>query len=304
MKEIPNALQHLKNNDPLQVTKKKNSIKQESPDREEIENRRTSIMEMEEISHLKHQLSSIEVPMNDINNDIKTNTEPIVGFAVEPLLPLVKACAPLNDIIHNMAFYVQVALHETPETPTDQLTIDESAAIRLYTIEWEEPYRSLYSMLNFTLKAGTRQELRPYYKYLKLLLTALVKIPCAPPLTIWRGVPKDLSPEFPPGTQVTWWSFSSCTTSLTVLENNMYLGNSGERTLFSVETINGRVIRDHSYYVTEDEILLLPGTRMIVQSQFSPAPELHIIHLKQVVPDEILLEPPFEGNHNAYSLSL
>ncbi|CAF5114256.1 unnamed protein product, partial [Rotaria sp. Silwood1] len=32
-----------------------------------------------------------------------------------------------------------------------------------------------------------------------------------------------------------------------------------------------------------------------VQSQFSPATDLYIIHLKQVIPDEILLQPPFEG---------
>ena len=306
----------MKKNDPLQAVKKKILIKKDSPDREETDHQRTSIVEIEDVSHLKHQLnpiadSAVEIAMSDINtsssdiiNDIKTSSGPIIGYAKEPLLPLVKACAPLNNLIHNMAFYVQLALHETPEIPSDQLTIDESAAIRLYTIEWEEPYRSLYSMLNYTLKTGTREELRPYFKYLKLLLTGLAKVPCTPPLTIWRGIPKDLSPEFPPGTPVTWWSFSSCTTALSVLENNMYLGNSGERTLFSVETINGRIIRDHSYYVTEDEILLLPGTHMIVQSQFSPAPELHIIHLKQVVPEEMLLEPPFEGNRNFHYLSL
>ena len=67
---------------------------------------------------------------------------------------------------------------------------------------------------------------------MKLFITALVKLPCVPPLTVWRGVTKDLSTEFSPGTPVTWWSFSSCTTELTVLENNMYLGDSGSRTLF------------------------------------------------------------------------
>jgi hypothetical protein len=218
-----------------------------------------------------------------------------MSYADEPLLPLVKACAPLINIVHDLATYVQLSLHETPEQPSDGLTIDESAAIRLYTIEWKAPHRSLYSMLNHTLKTGTRQELRPYFRYLKLLLTALIKLPCVEPLTIWRGVTKDMSAEFPPGTLVTWWSFSSCTTSLTVLENNMYLGNTGERTLFSVDVINGRTIRNHSHFVTEDEILLLPGTHMIVQSQLSPAPELHIIHLKQITPIETLLEPPFEG---------
>jgi hypothetical protein len=37
---------------------------------------------------------------------------------------------------------------------------------------------------------------------------------------------------------------------------------------------------------------------MIVQSQLSPAPDLHIIHLKQVIPNEMLLELPFEGTVN------
>jgi len=136
---------------------------------------------------------------------------------------------------------------------------------------------------------------------MKLFLTALVKLPCLPPATVWRGVTKNVSADFPPGTPVTWWAFSSCTTELTVLENNMYLGNTGNRTLFSVETINGRTVRAHSHFVTEDEILLLPGTHMIVQSQFSPGSDLHIIHLKQVVPKEVLLEPPFEGNFNIFN---
>ncbi len=247
--------------------------------------------------------ATIEEPnlrTTNIINDVRADLGPIVGYAEEPLLPLFKACAPLTDIVHNISFYVQLALNETPEVPPDGLTIDESASIRLYTIEWDGPHRSLYSMLNHTLKNDDREHLRPYFKYLKLFLTALVKLPCVPPVTVWRGVTKNLSTEFPPGTLVTWWAFSSCTTELTVLENNMYLGNTGNRTLFSVEVMNGRTVRAHSHFVTEDEILLLPGTYMIVQSQFSPAPDLHIIHLKQTIPEEVLLEPPFEGNFNIF----
>ena len=81
-----------------------------------------------------------------------------------------------------------MALDETPEEPQDGLTIDESAAIRLYTIEWQKPHRSLYSMLNETLKTADRKALQPYFKYFKLFLTALVKLPSVPPQTIWRGV--------------------------------------------------------------------------------------------------------------------
>ncbi|CAF4170637.1 unnamed protein product, partial [Rotaria sordida] len=244
------------------------------------------------VEHNREEINS--VIMNDVN-DFKKSSNPILGYVDEPLLPLVKACAPLNDILHDLSKYVQLALNETPEEPLDNLTIDESAAIRLYTIEWNAPHRSLYSMLNHTLKTGTREDVRPYFKYLKLFLTAVIKLPCLPQLTVWRGVTRNLRAEFPPGTLVTWWPFSSCTTSLTVLQNNMYLGISGDRTLFSVEVINGRSINGHSHFVTEDEVLLLPGTHMEDQSQVSPAPELYIVHLKQLIPEEVLLEPPFEG---------
>jgi hypothetical protein len=74
------------------------------------------------------------------------------------------------------------------------------------------------------------------------------------------------------------------------------LATAGERTLFSVEAINGRIIRAHSHFDYEDEILLLPGTFMAVHSHISPAPDLHIIHLKQLKPIKTLLELPFEGN--------
>ncbi|CAF4191802.1 unnamed protein product [Rotaria sordida] len=130
---------------------------------------------------------------------------------------------------------------------------------------------------------------------MKLFLTTLTKIPCLPPSTVWRGITKNISEEFQPSTVMTLWPFSSCTVTLPVLENNINLGTTGNRTLLSIEVINGRNIRDHSHFQTEDETLLPPGTRMIIQSQFSPASGLHVIHLKQIIPKEVLLESPFEA---------
>ena len=115
---------------------------------------------------------------------------------------------------------------------------------------------------------------------MKFFLTALTKIPCLPPSTVWRGITKNISEEFHLGTVMTLWPFSSCTVTLPVLENNIYLGTTGNRTLLSIEVIN-------SHLQTEDETLLLPGARMIVQSQFSPASGLHVIHLKQIIPKEV-----------------
>ncbi|CAF3929622.1 unnamed protein product, partial [Rotaria sp. Silwood1] len=127
---------------------------------------------------------------------------PIVGYASEPLLALADACTPLIPIIFNILTYTSTALEHTPDNPSDGLTRDESAAICLYTMEWTDGQRSLYSILNETLRAADREYLRPWFKYLKLLLTALVKIPCASQQTVWRGIRKDLSLEFPQGTPV------------------------------------------------------------------------------------------------------
>jgi hypothetical protein len=164
-------------------------------------------------------------------------------------------------------------------------------------MEWANS-ESLYTVLNQALKSTDRKQLRPWLRYLKLFLTALAKLPFAPQQTVWRGVRKNLSEEYPQGLEVVWWAFSSCTKSLTVLESDLYLGSLGDRTLFSIEAINAKIIREHSHFQTEDEILLLPGTFMEVVSKCNPAPDLHIVHLKQKISPEALLEPPFEGNND------
>ncbi|CAF0739377.1 unnamed protein product [Didymodactylos carnosus] len=218
---------------------------------------------------------------------------PIVGYAQEPLLPLADACAPLASIVHDISTYVSVALERTPDAPADGLTHDEAASIHLYTMEWGDGNRSLSSILNQTLKTDNREDLRPWFKYMKLFLTALIKIPCMPSQTAWRGERKYKSHEYSPGAQVTWWAFSSCATSIDALESG--LGNTGERTLFSIELINARNIRAHSHFQQEDELLMLPGTYMEVHTVFNPAADLYIVHLRQMIPNEMLLEPPFEG---------
>ncbi len=232
-----------------------------------------------------------------INEEPKDSGElnPIVGYAQESSLSLFDACISLVGIVDDVLNYVATAIKTTPDHPADGLTRDESASICLYTMEWPNENTSLYIILNRALRTGDRNNLRPWYKYLKLLLTALVKIPCAQRQTVWCGTRQNVSDVFPHEAQVTWWSFSSCTTTPTVLENELCLGHTGNRTLFSIEVFNARDVSAHSYVKTENEVLLLPGTHMKVQSQSNPTADLHIIHLREIIPTTMLLEPPPEG---------
>ena len=236
--------------------------------------------------------------LSGVSDEPKQILQPISGYTHEPLLTLEEACEPLLNIVPRLPAHIWVA-KQNSKNPSDGLTQDESAAIRLYTMEWDagsdDVHSSLYAQLNRTLKQVDRTKLRPWFRYLKLFLTALAKLPPAPRQTVWRGVRKNYSADYAPGDEVTWWAFSSCTASLSVLESELYLGTTGTRTLFSIEAINGRTVRSHSYFKNEDEILLLPGTFLEVKSRLNPAPDLHIIHLQQKIPPHDLLEPPFEG---------
>ena len=214
---------------------------------------------------------------------------PIRGYAKEPVLPLEDAVEPIYGELNDLDIMVDTAKRNSKK-PADGLTSNESAAIQLYTMEWEEGNRSLYTTLNNTLRSERREPLKPWFRYLKLILTALFKLPSLRS-TVWRGVRGNVSDQY--DEDQVWWGFSSCTESVEVMEK--FLGKSGMRTLFNIECINGKAIRAHSFYPKENEILLMPGTYFTVVSKWSPSKDLHIIHLRETPPSRPYLEPPFES---------
>lgn len=64
--------------------------------------------------------------------------------------------------------------------------------------------------------------------------------------------------------------------------------------MFTIETNSGKSIRGMSYFQNEDEILLPPGRYLRVIDKWSPAPDLHIIHLREVQPPYRMLADPFD----------
>jgi hypothetical protein len=104
----------------------------------------------------------------------------------------------------------------------------------------------------------------------------------------------DLRAEYKPGEFCTWWAFSSCTTTINLLTQEQYFGQSNSGTLFAIECLNGKNIKNHSYFANEDEVLLLPCTHFQVIDHFNRRDGLSIIHLREVPSPHLLLELPFE----------
>ncbi|CAF1350159.1 unnamed protein product [Adineta steineri] len=228
--------------------------------------------------------------VSDILKEPQKMLMPIRGYEEMPIVSLEEAVTPLVSILPEIQDYAYVAKQRCESVPPDGLTQDESASIMLYSMEWKPHEKCLYFALNATLRTEDRRKLERWFSYLKLILTALEKLPSTR-RNVFRGVNLDLTNQYTQGKTFVWWGFSSCTTSIEVLENEQFLDKTGQRTLFTIECDSGKDISCHSYYQSEKEVLLLAARQFIVVGYLRPAPGLHMIQLKETKPPITLLQP-------------
>ena len=77
-----------------------------------------------------------------------------------PLVTLEEVIEPLVSILPDIRLKARIVKQKC-RNPADGLTSDQSAAIVLYTIEWEVQNRSLYFVLNTHLRTPDRTMLKP-----------------------------------------------------------------------------------------------------------------------------------------------
>ena len=115
--------------------------------------------------------------LESVRDEPKRLLVAISGYERESVKSLEEACEPLKDLFDSeLKNHVTMAKINCAH-PEDGLTQEESASIHLYTIEWGTHEHSLYFLLNRTLRLADRGKLRPWFKYLKLFLTAFFKLP-------------------------------------------------------------------------------------------------------------------------------
>ncbi|CAF1686440.1 unnamed protein product [Rotaria magnacalcarata] len=216
----------------------------------------------------------------DVGALLKRMLAPIDGYEKAPLVSLEEAVKPFVNIVPKIERNVYV-VQENCQNPEDSLTTDELASIMRYTYESMPREDSLYVKLNATLRSEQRKNLVPWFLYLRLILTALARLP-SKRRSVFRGVKENLWLDYPTGKIFIWWGFSSCTSSVGVLENEEFFGTTGDRTLFQIECTTAKNIKKHSFITNEDEILLLPARQFEVTSCLNSGHGLHIVRLKEI----------------------
>ncbi|CAF0772951.1 unnamed protein product [Adineta steineri] len=214
----------------------------------------------------------------------------ISEYLETPLVPLDIAVETLAASLPNIESHATMAREHCRDPPADGLTIEESTSIRLYSMEDGFQGTPLYAVLNGLLRSRDRSNLEPWLLYLKLFHTALSRLPSIRQV-VYRGVKADVSKEYQMGKTIKWWSFSSCTTSINVLQGEEFYGRTGPRTMFVISCVSGKDIHNHSYFPAEDEILLLPETQFNVVGCLDQGNGLHMIQLHEIEPPSSPSQP-------------
>jgi hypothetical protein len=133
----------------------------------------------------------------------------------------------------------------------------EAAAINIYTQQ-----SPLYRELNRALRDADRSALKPWFCFLRILLSALHKLPSCPGV-YFRGVPADIASQYSKGKEVVWWELASSTGNVEVLAPFLK-SDAPSGVLFSLEVRHAVNIRRFSAFPKEDERLILAGTPLRV----------------------------------------
>ena len=153
--------------------------------------------------------------MSDLISEPYRLLPPIKGYEKHPLVSLEQAIQPLLSLVADLDEMVWI-VKQNCEHPQDHLSSDESASIILYTLEWMPRESSFYFILNKTLRSQNRNELLPWFLYLRLFMFALSKLPPIQHRMIYCGIKMDVGDAFSKGKTFTWWSFTFSISSIEV----------------------------------------------------------------------------------------
>jgi hypothetical protein len=133
-----------------------------------------------------------------------------------------------------------------------------------------------YPRLNEALRFQNRDALKAWFTFLKLFIAALKKLPSRP-ATVWRGVGENVAPYFVEAFEHIWWSMNSCSSQINVAE--CFAGENGS--LFCINTIYGKDVTAYSANQGEEEVVLMPGTRLCVQSTSIRNNDVFLVQLNE-----------------------
>ena len=210
--------------------------------------------------------------------------------------------AILQDVEVSVSFadrYLEGQVGQPEGYDEHGLVRNEIAAIHLYTMSIRDEHSRIFGALNAALRGGQEkpQLVKPFFKWIRLLQHALLKLPPAPPSDIiFRAERRDdaTTKKFLRRTHkergvFPLWGFSSCTVDAEVAETDYFTTKSepdpeaGRRLLYAINGgSSARDIQRYSAVPTDAEVLLPCAIGFKVKSVVGSDGGLLVMHLAQI----------------------
>ncbi|CAF3244854.1 unnamed protein product [Rotaria sp. Silwood2] len=225
-------------------------------------------------------------PFTDVDCENK-KLNPIKDYQNNRFITLEEAVEPLRKIIPHLNQYIQEAKRNFNINSSDSLTIDESAALYLYTMDSGD--QILSRLFNQALRCKYQTDLKTYwFKYLELIYSALSKLSSVSGY-VYQGIPTEIKENYSKNKIITWWGITSCTP----IPDNIVVSLLGKNsTLLNILVLNGKDISAYSCNKNRNEIVILPGTRLHVNDvSYNNNLGINEIDLEEIADDVLELDP-------------
>jgi hypothetical protein len=152
-----------------------------------------------------------------------------------------------------------------PDENRTILTDDQALAVASYTYDNHSGRLvKLYVVLNEVLRERCNDKLTALRPYLFYLITGMSALPTFQG-EVYRGIPnehKDLvAKNFVKGRLIQWSGFTSTSTCIEQAQN---FAHGPEGIIFRITVKNGRSVQEYSLFPNENEVVLLPDSRLVV----------------------------------------
>ncbi|CAF2212782.1 unnamed protein product [Rotaria magnacalcarata] len=257
--------------------KRKTPLIRRRPDNQSIRTKSPPILrEKDDFQRFtKHAFSSVD-PLKLID-----------GYLNEPLAPLEEALQPFHDQIDRLSYNIKEAKTKCYYPSQHNLTRDESAAIYIYTMKWGS--YCVYDHLQAAWSSENRSQMKPWFKYLKLLKSALNKLPDSNE-EVWEGIPynEKVIENIKSNSLQLYSCLGSCLPDSNQIKLYLQKNPNHKIILIGYTNVKAKLIRDYTAS-SLNEYILEPGVKLgisllkdyVLQSNMKPSESAFDEHILQ-----------------------
>ncbi|CAF1223701.1 unnamed protein product [Adineta ricciae] len=211
----------------------------------------------------------------------------IKGYEKKPLCSLEEALERFEEHIPNLDGQIQEAKSNCHFPSQHGLTHDEAAALYLYLVVGSDD--SVRSYLQRAWDSNERKQMKPWFKYLRLLKNGLDKLPDVR-VEIWQGMPydKDVMGKLEEDSLDLFTCMGLATPSKSQVLTDLDDGSDGEKILVGYSSVSGKDVSNYSPKKGTDstqpakDVLMWPGCKVNKsQETVSDGNGCVFVHLKQ-----------------------